>query len=171
MVVPYIGTWIETPVLARKNVKKPVVPYIGTWIETTTRGTKARSVKRRTLYRYVDWNASLSRVWWVRLCRTLYRYVDWNLSTPRLAKKLWSRTLYRYVDWNISADNTEEYQPVVPYIGTWIETSRVKGWCWSQCRTLYRYVDWNTLEIKTAIIKYSRTLYRYVDWNPVQRIR
>ena len=33
-VVPYIGTWIETP--KKWSIKLPdiVVPYIGTWIET-----------------------------------------------------------------------------------------------------------------------------------------
>ncbi len=34
LVVPYIGTWIETLIsIAKGNVEK-VVPYIGTWIET-----------------------------------------------------------------------------------------------------------------------------------------
>ena len=33
-VVPYIGTWIETPDQAWTVVGKTVVPYIGTWIET-----------------------------------------------------------------------------------------------------------------------------------------
>ena len=36
MVVPYIGTWIETPDQAWTVVGKTVVPYIGTWIETKT---------------------------------------------------------------------------------------------------------------------------------------
>ena len=33
-VVPYIGTWIETLVPLLKTTEKFVVPYIGTWIET-----------------------------------------------------------------------------------------------------------------------------------------
>ena len=33
-VVPYIGTWIETPALLAFLHKESVVPYIGTWIET-----------------------------------------------------------------------------------------------------------------------------------------
>ena len=33
-VVPYIGTWIETAVMARLRDAGLVVPYIGTWIET-----------------------------------------------------------------------------------------------------------------------------------------
>ena len=33
-VVPYIGTWIETPPIGILNAVAIVVPYIGTWIET-----------------------------------------------------------------------------------------------------------------------------------------
>ena len=34
LVVPYIGTWIETPNLYLRSRMDIVVPYIGTWIET-----------------------------------------------------------------------------------------------------------------------------------------
>ncbi len=34
LVVPYIGTWIETPLLSKSTLNALVVPYIGTWIET-----------------------------------------------------------------------------------------------------------------------------------------
>ena len=34
LVVPYIGTWIETGWVARPSHVRTVVPYIGTWIET-----------------------------------------------------------------------------------------------------------------------------------------
>ena len=34
LVVPYIGTWIETYFRRREQYLKTVVPYIGTWIET-----------------------------------------------------------------------------------------------------------------------------------------
>ena len=34
VVVPYIGTWIETYGITRENGQDRVVPYIGTWIET-----------------------------------------------------------------------------------------------------------------------------------------
>ena len=34
MVVPYIGTWIETLFAERFDRCHYVVPYIGTWIET-----------------------------------------------------------------------------------------------------------------------------------------
>ena len=34
MVVPYIGTWIETVLFLNDNIQMKVVPYIGTWIET-----------------------------------------------------------------------------------------------------------------------------------------
>ena len=33
-VVPYIGTWIETPMVSFYPSQALVVPYIGTWIET-----------------------------------------------------------------------------------------------------------------------------------------
>ena len=34
IVVPYIGTWIETPDNPNQAYDMYVVPYIGTWIET-----------------------------------------------------------------------------------------------------------------------------------------
>ena len=34
MVVPYIGTWIETKGFGTEKKMWEVVPYIGTWIET-----------------------------------------------------------------------------------------------------------------------------------------
>ena len=34
IVVPYIGTWIETETWSRTANLDSVVPYIGTWIET-----------------------------------------------------------------------------------------------------------------------------------------
>ena len=35
LVVPYIGTWIETGLFGSIGAnKRQVVPYIGTWIET-----------------------------------------------------------------------------------------------------------------------------------------
>ena len=42
-----------------------------------------------------------------------------------------------------SVDSTTIFQPqVVPYIGTWIETSfAALSRVWRVCRTLYRYVD------------------------------
>ena len=33
-VVPYIGTWIETTLFRKSRKATSVVPYIGTWIET-----------------------------------------------------------------------------------------------------------------------------------------
>ena len=53
VVVPYIGTWIETEGKSLDTVFGYVVPYIGTWIETTNCFTNLR-LKCRTLYRYVD---------------------------------------------------------------------------------------------------------------------
>ena len=52
-VVPYIGTWIETPEVLLEYQKHFVVPYIGTWIETKA-GHKSVVFLCRTLYRYVD---------------------------------------------------------------------------------------------------------------------
>ena len=37
VVVPYIGTWIETVMSRLKDAGLNVVPYIGTWIETYPR--------------------------------------------------------------------------------------------------------------------------------------
>ena len=36
LVVPYIGTWIETSVPPSDVAGPIVVPYIGTWIETVS---------------------------------------------------------------------------------------------------------------------------------------
>ena len=38
IVVPYIGTWIETEKGRQAATPTRVVPYIGTWIETCTVG-------------------------------------------------------------------------------------------------------------------------------------
>ena len=54
MVVPYIGTWIETSVVIQRLYVFLVVPYIGTWIETALSGLVDAKSARRTLYRYVD---------------------------------------------------------------------------------------------------------------------
>ena len=54
LVVPYIGTWIETSVQDCVQSEGMVVPYIGTWIETSERLLKISSFRGRTLYRYVD---------------------------------------------------------------------------------------------------------------------
>ena len=54
MVVPYIGTWIETPYTHEHRQNRYVVPYIGTWIETFVDCVIQVILLRRTLYRYVD---------------------------------------------------------------------------------------------------------------------
>ena len=54
IVVPYIGTWIETSTIAVLTVVTSVVPYIGTWIETLKKQIEALEKMSRTLYRYVD---------------------------------------------------------------------------------------------------------------------
>ena len=54
MVVPYIGTWIETSVPPADVAGPIVVPYIGTWIETTKYAKELYRKTSRTLYRYVD---------------------------------------------------------------------------------------------------------------------
>ena len=53
-VVPYIGTWIETSSASTRILTGVVVPYIGTWIETLDRNNTLQMEKSRTLYRYVD---------------------------------------------------------------------------------------------------------------------
>ena len=40
MVVPYIGTWIETIAVGVAMIGLAVVPYIGTWIETHKKNPK-----------------------------------------------------------------------------------------------------------------------------------
>ena len=60
-----------------------VVPYIGTWIETDKTGIKHKKPFRRTLYRYVDWNRIVCKCNKKRCGRTLYRYVDWNYCGRR----------------------------------------------------------------------------------------
>ena len=54
MVVPYIGTWIETDRKAAIGTDLQVVPYIGTWIETAYALYMPFTESSRTLYRYVD---------------------------------------------------------------------------------------------------------------------
>ena len=54
IVVPYIGTWIETGMDTSDRLKVIVVPYIGTWIETPKISLKTHCQFSRTLYRYVD---------------------------------------------------------------------------------------------------------------------
>ena len=100
LVVPYIGTWIETIIGCKCDGKAlgrtlyryvdwnrrgqisvasgTVVPYIGTWIETQL------IVPGNEIYIVVPYigtwietkgkNIMLTR----EICRTLYRYVDWN---------------------------------------------------------------------------------------------
>ena len=53
-VVPYIGTWIETVFDLLLLHLVVVVPYIGTWIETSIKQRNRVSAQGRTLYRYVD---------------------------------------------------------------------------------------------------------------------
>ena len=54
LVVPYIGTWIETTESHLESLWNMVVPYIGTWIETVSTILFKEGVIGRTLYRYVD---------------------------------------------------------------------------------------------------------------------
>ena len=54
MVVPYIGTWIETYTGDSHSEPFVVVPYIGTWIETPRFVRLPLTLDGRTLYRYVD---------------------------------------------------------------------------------------------------------------------
>ena len=53
LVVPYIGTWIETKRRIMQARRREVVPYIGTWIETFAWWYCEKTLSR-TLYRYVD---------------------------------------------------------------------------------------------------------------------
>ena len=126
--------------------------------------------RRRTLYRYVDWNLKQIKWWGLMLRRTLYRYVDWNgiigwclafsLVVPYIGTWIETNTIL----WGLTT------LTVVPYIGTWIETGKIWDLSWERpCRTLYRYVDWNINVHFTPSEMYGRTLYRYVDWNRIGR--
>ena len=70
------------------------------------------------------------------------------------------------MDWNIHWSKQIVHIPVVPYIGTWIETEKLFTFkSATNCRTLYRYVDWNRQAWQQTMVGTRRTLYRYVDWN------
>ena len=76
MVVPYIGTWIETRYCRMGKEYRPVVPYIGTWIETKDNVYNKTAV---TVVPYIGTWIETHRGWDslnALLCRTLYRYVD-----------------------------------------------------------------------------------------------
>ena len=45
LVVPYIGTWIETGAGSNNKYLAGVVPYIGTWIETFICGCLSLCIK------------------------------------------------------------------------------------------------------------------------------
>ena len=125
IVVPYIGTWIETLLSLVIGVSSLVVPYIGTWIETIDDTDIAYKITFcRTLYRYVDWNYCKHSLNPLIAGRTLYRYVDWNLDGSKDIIQKERRTLYRYVDWNPEIKDKHPDRDVVPYIGTWIETEK-----------------------------------------------
>ena len=166
LVVPYIGTWIETTMKKKHLIRKSVVPYIGTWIETRL---FADHLRITLVVPYIGtWIETLIILnsFPAHSCRTLYRYVDWNSWTAETSTSIKSRTLYRYVDWNLAAAIALYMLIVVPYIGTWIETAVKSGAMTGiLSRTLYRYVDWNPLRPNTSASLSRRTLYRYVDWN------
>ncbi|GEM_PF-7117712 len=77
-VAPYIGAWIETWCLIRSGTKDTVAPYIGTWIETS-------SAKRSTLT------------------------PPSHLTQVRGLKQLYHTMIY-------------DDEVVAPYTGAWIET-------------------------------------------------
>ena len=141
-----------------------VVPYIGTWIETSSQKTEIEPSLCRTLYRYVDWNILVWIGNIIGISRTLYRYVDWNCLHDRTDGKSIGRTLYRYVDWNPTVISSLAYGSVVPYIGTWIETSfnsyicissnvvpYIGTWIETQSRTVFENPCWVVPYIGTWI--------------------
>ena len=77
MVVPYIGTWIETEERKKAQQQLDVVPYIGTWIETQKKlGLRG---KLPVVVPYIGtWIETQKKVFdeMEKRCRTLYRYVD-----------------------------------------------------------------------------------------------
>ena len=145
-----------------------VVPYIGTWIETFSLAI-FNTAYRRTLYRYVDWNCSKQDDTRIEWCRTLYRYVDWNILLVKWRNLQIRRTLYRYVDWNASLCPFTPNNRVVPYIGTWIETIRIKPEFGLRFVVPYIGTWIETLGLIRDKTFISRTLYRYVDWNLINK--
>ena len=76
LVVPYIGTWIETYCICSKAKSRRVVPYIGTWIETAASGMASYG---QAVVPYIGTWIETVRTWERRMkneSRTLYRYVD-----------------------------------------------------------------------------------------------
>ena len=152
----------------RPNILMLVVPYIGTWIETGLQTATDEEGMCRTLYRYVDWNTikkgtkPLHKVvpyigTWIET-QYLDIHKDYNAVVPYIGTWIetdayttalqapqvvpyigtWIETIWDGVtDWPLI---------VVPYIGTWIETEDgLLSLAAAVCRTLYRYVDWNRL--------------------------
>ena len=75
VVVPYIGTWIETCQSARVFSQCRVVPYIGTWIETRSkRLLLSIAVVVPYIGTWIETDGNLKDG--LTVCRTLYRYVD-----------------------------------------------------------------------------------------------
>ena len=75
LVVPYIGTWIETEEHRHQCRSQVVVPYIGTWIETST---NSETLSADEVVPYIGtWiETPFVRVSIICFGRTLYRYVD-----------------------------------------------------------------------------------------------
>ena len=72
-VVPYVGTWIEIPSLARGKEGKFVVPYVGTWIEISP------SEPKNTHMRVVPYVGTWIEMYeWVRNLKECLSFPTWE---------------------------------------------------------------------------------------------
>ena len=104
IVVPLVGTWIETASKRLARFLNDVVPLVGTWIETGSTGN--RSVRIRS---FPLWERGLKLV------------LSFLAPFRAVSFPLWERGL-QHAD---TAD-TAMHCSVVPLVGTWIETPFVK---------------------------------------------
>ena len=98
IVVPYIGTWIETTRKPGMSVEGKVVPYIGTWIETIVNMSVALIL---SVVPYIGtWieTRTQSDFYKVQMSYLIQVRGLKQIGTAQMIMKEHGRTLYRYVD-------------------------------------------------------------------------
>ena len=108
LVVPLVGTWIETSDQFRSDIPGIVVPLVGTWIETLVEECRHNS------YSVVP----LVGTWIETFCCPVLIFCV-SPSFPS-----WERGLKHFFDRELVCDKR-----VVPLVGTWIETNTAKELC------------------------------------------
>ena len=100
-----------------------VAPYVGVWIETPIIGSYFLLMFCRTLCGCVDWNLKKRE----RTAACWKSHPMWVCGLKHKlayeAGKLGSRTLCGCVDWNFTVSSSPSSKTVAPYVGVWIETS------------------------------------------------